>query len=91
MSLLKKLLNFSIKRPRLALLLALMLSYAGYIAYDRVPKALGCTYDAVIDQGVPFDKWQFNWMAGKCQYYNGTRWIPLQKVMDVGAELELGE
>lgn len=57
----------------------------GYTAYTRVPAIASCTWTAVVDQSVPWDLWRHNMWNNNCQYYNGTRWIDLKKVMDVGA------
>ncbi len=56
---------------------------------DKEPNLTTCFWKASVVQSVPSDKWRFNWWSGtfkdQCQYYNGTRWISLEKVMDVGA------
>lgn len=38
-------------------------------------------------QSVPWDLWRFNSFTLDCQYFNGTRWIELKKVMDVGGDV----
>ncbi|CAL9959237.1 hypothetical protein VPHD479_0041 [Vibrio phage D479] len=83
------------KRSALAILIAVVL--LGFAAYSRLPPATSCAWKAMVVQSVPYEKWRFNVLPSKwndqCQYFNGTRWIPLEKVMDVGAgemeELEL--
>ncbi len=65
----------------LAVILLAILVFLGY----RLPDGLRCAYTATVDQSVPSELWRYNFVSGKCQYYNGTRWIPLLKVMDVGS------
>ncbi len=70
--------------PKISASVLTIILLAGYIITTRTPAALSCTWQAVVVQSVPWDKWQYNWMANQCQYHNGTRYIPLNKVMDVG-------
>ncbi|AUR85899.1 TMhelix containing protein [Vibrio phage 1.081.O._10N.286.52.C2] len=67
------------------LIFVLLLCVAAiYGAYTRIPVLLSCTWTAVVVQSVPSDLWRHNALDNTCQYYNGTRWIDLKKVMDVG-------
>lgn len=70
--------------PKTAIAIVIALSASCYWGYTRLPSATGCAYEAMVKQSVPWELWRFNFMADECQYFNGTRWIPLQKVMDVG-------
>lgn len=74
------------KKKSLAAILIIL--SIGIFAWNRIPSALSCTWDAVVDQGVPYDQWRYNPWSNKCQYFNQTRWIPLQKVVDVGGSGE---
>ncbi|AGN30204.1 hypothetical protein VPFG_00204 [Vibrio phage nt-1] len=72
-------------KPKITASVLLAVLALGYGAYTRVPAIASCTWTAVIDQSVPWDLWRHNMWNNNCQYYNGTRWIDLKKVMDVGA------
>jgi len=69
------------KRPKIAVAVLLVL---GAIAY-RAPAIVSCTWEATASQSVPWDLWRHNMWTNECQYFNGKRWIRLDKVMDVGA------
>lgn len=56
-----------------------------FFAASRIQPAFDCYIEAEWSQSVPDDKWRFNIWMKECQYFNGTRWIPLKKVVDVGA------
>ncbi|WOL24689.1 hypothetical protein [Vibrio phage PG216] len=71
--------------PRITAAVLVAVLAMGYVAYTRVPAIASCTWTAVVDQSVPWDLWRHNMWNNNCQYYNGTRWIALEKVMDVGA------
>ena len=60
------------------------LTFTGFTIY-RTPDYFGCLYEAKIDQSVESGGWRFNWVANKCQFFNGDRWIKLDKVIDVGS------
>ena len=77
--------ELAIDYKKTAVAIVLVLLICGYTAVTRVPALLSCTYSAVVDQSVPSEQWRHNMWNNNCQYYNGTRWIPLEKVMDVGA------
>ncbi|AUR87535.1 hypothetical protein NVP1101O_124 [Vibrio phage 1.101.O._10N.261.45.C6] len=71
--------------PKITIIITTLFSVGTYALVTRTPAAVSCTWQAVVVQEVPWEKWQYNWMANQCQYFNGTRFIPLGKVMDVGA------
>lgn len=81
--------EFAMEYKKTVVTILLALIAAGYMTYTRLPPATSCAWKAMVVQSVPYDKWRFNAIPSnwtdQCQYYNGTRWIPLEKVMDVGA------
>ena len=89
----KDTIKYNKKKSVMFLIIALAALGITYKGLTRIPSAISCYYDASWSQGVPSELWRFNLVTAECQYYNGKRFIPLQKVMDVGAgDLdELGE
>lgn len=77
------------KKSIAIIIAALMMLYCTIIAISRVPNALGCYWKAEIEQSVPDELYRYNWISDSCQYYNGSRFIPLDKVIDVGAGEDL--
>ena len=55
----------------------------------RIPNAINCTWHSVVTQNIVSEKWRFNWLGftyqEQCQFYNGSRWISQDKVIDVGS------
>lgn len=78
-------------RPKTSVFLLALLMSLGYASYTRIPAGTKCAYRAMVDQSVPWDLWRFNVATMNCQYYNGTRWIDLFKVMDVSSGSGLTE
>ena len=78
-------------KKSLTVLISILLAlYMGYKAVTRVPSAVGCLWTAEVSQSVEWDKWRFNWMDNSCQYLSNNRWIPIERVIDVGAGEDLG-
>ncbi|CAL9975200.1 hypothetical protein VPHD480_0194 [Vibrio phage D480] len=71
--------------PKIAITALVAAIALGYATYTRAPAIASCTWKATISQSVPWDLWRHNMWTNECQYYNGKRWIALDKVMDVGA------
>lgn len=76
--------------PKKAVFIFLAIFLVMFIVFKlvlRVPSAISCTWDAVISQSVPSEKWRYNWMDDQCQYFNNTRWIELKRYTDVGGSV----
>ncbi len=72
-------------------LLVSLVSWSGYMGVTRTIPMISCTWEAVIIQSVPSEKWRFQWlpseMKNQCQYRLNSRWISLMKsATDVGIE-----
>jgi len=77
-------------KPKRSIAVALLLLVLGNFLVDRTPNMVNCVWEATVVQSVPPEKWRFNWWPStydkQCQYFNGVRWIKLDKVVDVGME-----
>lgn len=71
--------------PKLFLSIVLTTLLAVYVISLRLPQAVDCSVQSLVRQSVPWDKWRYNWFIDECQYNNDIRWIPLQRVLDVGS------
>ncbi len=72
-------------------LLVSLVTWSGYMVATRTVPMLSCTWEAVVIQSVPSEKWRFQWlpseMKNQCQYKLNSRWISLMKsATDVGVE-----
>ena len=84
----------ALDNPKKSVTLIVVLVTMVFIAYkmvSRVPDIWSCYYQASWSQDVPSDLWRHNLVTNECQYYNGARWIPLDKVIDVGADGSVDE
>lgn len=79
------------KKSGVLLITLIFAIYLGYKALSRIPDAIGCYWTAEVSQGVQSDKWRFNWMDNSCQYESHARWIPIKRVMDVGASDDIDD
>jgi len=77
-------------KPKRSIAVTLLIAIVLNFLIDRTPNMLSCTWKAVVVQKVPSEKWTFNWLPStfdeQCRYYNGTRWVVLEKVVDVGMD-----
>ena len=78
------------KSIALALVSAIIIAIT-YKAVSRVPDTVACWWKASISQDVPSELWRHNLVTNECQYFNKSRWIPIDKVMDVGAGEDFDE
>lgn len=78
-------------RPKIALSIVALIVAMGYMSVTRAPAIASCSWKAMVSQSVEWDLWRHNMWTNDCQYYNGKRWIGLEKVMDVGAGEDLEE
>ena len=75
--------------PKITITFVLIIALVIGGAYNRIGPWLSCYKTAWYEQNIAFEDFDFKTLTGQCVVRRGERWIPVNRVVDVGGDFDI--